>query len=402
MGVFSGPEIQNDGLILCVDAANPQSWSYNVHPKPIDIGSWWLSGNSCTVSRDLTFTGTTESPAGGVPLKMIVSGSDPHITTTNTYIAPAAVGQSWTISVYAKANANTTSELFILGLNSANTYVEAPSSTINVTTNWQRFSYTYTFTNGTVAGAAIRLDGPNSGLAVDGVTAPTIWWDGLQLEKNSSATDFNPKSNTNGSTVFDVSRNDYSCALSGLATHNRTEPKRFDTNATTSAQLSNVDTPTISFSDLSSYTLEFWVKLRSGADASFHSLTGQLTTHPWLAVFTNNTAGSSWYIRYRDSNATYNDFSAITDWNIQTNWTNITLTVNTARLCTLYVNGISRGSITLPTSAFVCECLAGGYSSGGTYHALQGSISLARFYNQTLTADRVRQLFISERSRFGV
>lgn len=402
MGVFSGPEIENDQLVLCVDAANPKSWSYNVHPKPIDIGAWWTATSNSTVTRDLTFTATTQSPAGGVPIKMIVSGTDPHITSTQVYLAPAAVGQTWTISVYAKSSVATTGELFILGLNSSNTYVEAPSGTINITNNWQRFSYTYTFTNGTIAGIAIRLDGPNSGFGTDGVTAPTIWWDGLQVERNSSATAFNPVTNASGNKVLDVSPNDYTASFVGSTSHNNTGAKSFDTNATAVTQNNNISIPTITFADASSYSLDFWVKIRSGAPSTFHSLTGNNATAPWVILYTNDTTGASWFMRFRNASSTYQDFSNVTDWNIQSNWANVTLTISNSRVCSFYLNGIFRQSITLTTSALAPVTIGGGYASSGNYYPFQGSIGLAKFYTQTLTADEVRKHFTANRSRFSV
>lgn len=396
MGVYSGPEIENDQLVLCVDAANPKSWSYNVHPKPLDIYGWVASGSNCTTSRDYTFTSTTESPAGGVPLKMVVTGLDAHITSTNTYIAPAAVGQTWTVSVYAKANTAVSGELFVLGLNSSNTYIEAPSSTISLTTNWQRFSFTHTFINALVAGVAIRLDGPNDG------TASTIWWDGLQVERNSSATDFNPTSNALGNKVFDVSESDAVGSFVGAMSHINTGEKSFATNATTTTQFNNISIPTVSFADASAYSLDFWVKLRSGSQSTYQSLTGANASAPWINIFTNDTTGASWYVRFRNASATYQDFSNVTNWNIQSNWTNITLTVSNSRVCSFYLNGIFRQSITLATSALNAVALCGGYSSGGSYYALQGNMGLAKFYRQTLTADEVRKHFTANRSRFGI
>lgn len=396
MGVYSGPEIENDQLVLCVDAANPKSWSYNVHPKPLDIYGWVSSSSNCVTSRDYTFVSTTESPAGGVPLKMVVTNLDAHITSTNTYIAPAAVGQTWTVSVYAKANTAVSGQLFILGLNSANTYIEAPNLGISLTTNWQRFSFTHTFVNSLVAGIAVRLDGPDAG------TASTIWWDGLQVERNSSATDFNPTPNASGNKVIDVSESDAVCSFVGSMSHSNTGEKTFNTNATTTTQFNNISIPTISFADASAYSLDFWVKLRSGAQSTYHSLTGANATAPWVILYTNDTTGASWYVRFRNASSTYQDFSNVTDWNVQTNYANITLTVSNGRVCSFYLNGLFRQSITLATSALDAVTLCGGYNSGGTYYSLQGSMGLAKFYRQTLTAGEVRKHFTANRSRFGI
>jgi outer membrane receptor protein involved in Fe transport len=71
--------------------------------------------NAATLSRD---TAVTDSPAGGVAMKMAVTGNDPYTATYNSTtfnIATAASGQTWTLSVYVKASVATTGELFIFG-----------------------------------------------------------------------------------------------------------------------------------------------------------------------------------------------------------------------------------------------------------------------------------------------
>ena len=186
----------------------------------------------------------------------------------------------------------------------------------------------------------------------------------------------------------------------GLSTYNTTL-QSFDTNATTVTNDYGISTPnTITFTDGSEYTLDFWVKLRSGA-TSFNSLCGQGGTTQWLPLFLTST--TNWYPRYRETSGTYNDFTPITDINLQ-NWTNITLVIKSNRIIDLYTNGNFRESIlTTPTSTvFNITRIASGYSSGGNYYSLQGSISATKIYNRTLSSKEVLQNYNATKGRYGL
>ena len=180
-------DIVRTGLVLNLDAANKGSYSQNYHPNPTDIFSWYSSNsgssNNATISRS-----TIASPVGNTPLQMVTTGNDSFIDTYNQTkwsLGSAVSGQTWTVSVWAKASVATTGEIFIFEANSSGGAVQVPFLSINITTEWQRFSYSYTFVNGTTTNIQTRLDGANAfGSSV------TIWWDGLQVERSSSVTDF--------------------------------------------------------------------------------------------------------------------------------------------------------------------------------------------------------------------
>lgn len=202
MGVNYNSRIVSDGLIFNMDVANPKCYKKNVHPYPLDIYAWVATGQSSTLSRDTT---VTDSPAGGVPLKMVITGNDPFTNSYNSSswnLAPAYIGQSWTVSVWVKASATTTAELFIFEVGSSGAFINPYSNGFNVYTYWTRISFTSTaFTSSSTTNVQIRLDGPNSG-----GTGVTIWWDGLQVE-SGSLTPFNSTTNTNGATVKDLVNN---------------------------------------------------------------------------------------------------------------------------------------------------------------------------------------------------
>ena len=218
MAIHYNASIPTDGLSLYLDAANPKSWSQNTFSSALDIYTWYVTnrgnntGNFSTYSQDTT---TSRSPANGIPMKMSVTGNDPHTGSYNAAtwnIAPATTGQTWILSVWAKASVNTTGELYLFGAdatgvasNGAGGFWNITSKSITITTEWQRFDHFLTITNATVAYIQMRLDGPQSG-----GTGVDVWWDGLQMEKAESSTalsDFNPRYNQNGANWVDLSGN---------------------------------------------------------------------------------------------------------------------------------------------------------------------------------------------------
>ena len=228
MGLAYNPKVVTDGLVLHLDAGNPKSYSPNVHPKPLDIWNWYnrTTGQNVTVSRDTT---VTDSPVGGVPVKMVVTGTDPYLDTYNgsTWnLAPAAQGETWTVSCYVKSNIPSQAQIFMMESGSGGNYIGSTASTTSLAANtWTRISATYTLGNASTGSVQIRLDGPDTGFGLDGTTRPTLWWDGIQVEKSASATTFNPNTNTNGANIWDLSGNGFHHTVYGRPTYSENTRK---------------------------------------------------------------------------------------------------------------------------------------------------------------------------------
>lgn len=174
---------------------------------------------SAVMSRD---QGIEASPAGGVPLRMDVTGIDPYTETVNNSrwnIAKAGLGETWTFSIYARADRATTGQLFIFEADADGSVTRAPAKTIELSTEWQRYSFTETFSNASTEYIQVRLDGPDSR---DAVQPATIWWDGLQVEQaaqasaftratdiNRFADNFNPLDLYNGTQVVNTTEGDW-------------------------------------------------------------------------------------------------------------------------------------------------------------------------------------------------
>lgn len=188
-----------------------------------------------------------------------------------------------------------------------------------------------------------------------------------------------------------------------------TGPARFNTQAvlnTTTDYLAV--SPTLTFADGTEYTMGFWVRLRSGATATYQSLTGPGTVNPWLSVFTGDTTGDSWTIRFRESGTgTYYSSSNAGATNIQNNWTYLVVTVNASRLIKMYVNGVYHSDVTNAganpaNSSMTVSRICGGYASGGNYYSLQGSLGAAHMYTRVLSDAEILQNYNADAARFGL
>lgn len=395
MSVYSGPNTTKDGLVLALDAANPKSFSVNVHPQPLDMFAWFNgTSGSCTIERDF---GTSKSPAGGIPLKMAVTGNDPYMAAYNSvgyHLAPAAAGQTWTVSVWIKASTNTSAELFIFGDSAAGgnvfSIVDYGAGTVNVTTEWTRVSYSFTFSNASVARVQVRLDGPNSG-----GSGQTLWWDGLQVERSNTSTKFNPRANLNGAIWYDISNSGNNFSMTGSLTYNTAG--YFDSTASTANywQLTNFNIPTATLS------LEMWVRCNTGA------------TIDGLVSYASGGGDNNMLI-YDPSNVSLYGPSGLVSSGVAINnnqWRQIVRTSNRfTGVEKLYINGalVLTGSLAIGTyfttgGTIIIgqeqDAVGGGLDAG---QALEGSYSVLKIWNRVLTDSEVTQSFNALKGRYSL
>ena len=158
-------------------------FSTNIHPNPLDLGSWATVGWECTLSRDTSI----EGGAGGVPLKMVTTNSDPYTITYNGSTSfnldqPASAGQTWRMSVWAKGAVDSSPEyceMYLFEINANGDVITFGFHVFEVTTEWQEFSFTYQLTDPSTTNLQCRVDGPSGGSPF---TPRTVWFDGLKVE----------------------------------------------------------------------------------------------------------------------------------------------------------------------------------------------------------------------------
>lgn len=397
MGVFSGPDTSESGLVLCLDPANKKSYSQNEFQYSTDIFAWCgPNHNASTITRD-----TINSPVGNTPLRMDVTGNDPHLGTYNSgvwNIAPAVNGQTWIVSVYVKASVATTGQIFIFGANSAGTgfvggaWLAISAGGFNITTEWTRVSHIITMANADIAYIHTRLDGPDSG-----GTGQTIWWDGLQVERlPTGVTTPTPFTSSyyGGSVLRDLSGNSRNASLITYPNYS---------NDANGSILFNSTGPYISLTQNSygitdAYTVSFWVK-RIGGTGVFLYIGQGGTSGVYFESYTN-TDLFTWFFgpSSPQNNGNWGASSLST-----TQWTNVVMTmVTSTKTQTRYLNGAISGSPFVFTNAVNAPSGTQNWLIKNNSQNWTGYISDFKLYNRALTASEVQQNFNATRSRFGV
>jgi hypothetical protein len=191
MSTSAGPNIVEDGLVLSIDPANQKSYSPNLVSFPVYAASNW--GNVFTSAA--TVTAGFPAPDGtnsAVRFACNTSGQSLfRITFPN--IAPNGT-DTYTCSFYAKLISGTTGGL-AAGLADTNPAISNYVSQL-ITNQWVRIVISGIPATGTRNFFDI-VDNGTRDYVVD------LW--GVQVEKSSSATPFNP--NYYGTTINDISNN---------------------------------------------------------------------------------------------------------------------------------------------------------------------------------------------------
>jgi Concanavalin A-like lectin/glucanases superfamily len=397
MGAFAGPDISEAGLVLALDAANKKSYSQNEFQNSTDIFAWsGTSANAATLSRD-----TISSPVGNTPLKMAVTGNDPHLGTYNSgvwNVAPAANGQTWVVSVYVKADVATTGQIFIFGANSAGTafvggnWLAISAVGFNITTEWTRVSHYITMANADIAYIHTRLDGPDSG-----GTGQTIWWDGLQVERVPSGTT-TPTPFTSayygGSVYRDLSGNSRNATLVSYPNYSSDGLGSILFNSTGPyVQLTGN-----SYGITDVYSVSFWVK-RIGGTGVFLYIGQSGTSGMYFESYTNTDL----YTWFFGPNSPQNNGNWGANALSTTSWTHITMVmVTSSKTQTRYINGAISGSPFVFPNSVTAPSGTQNWLIKNNSQNWSGYISNLQIYNKALTASEIQQNFNATKSRFGL
>ena len=394
MSACSGPNLVTSGLVFLADASDRTSYSPNVFPSALDIYNWTgSSGANSTLSRDTT---TDPSPAGGIPLKMAQSANDSYTATYGSSpwnLAPALTGQTWTISVWVKASSPVTIEgPVIFEANSSGGYVQVSSAgSVSVGTTWTRVSYARTFTDATTAYIQVRLDGNNTG----GVGV-NVWWDGLQVERNSAATEFSPRPNTNNAVWYDISGYNNHLTIQNTSNVTFNAGGYLSTGSTgyfTKTSAAGVPTGN------SQYCIGVWARQPSSWSGTsgaggFISVGGFGTTSQSNSLRTlNNTAGQFHHYWWA------NDLSATSSSATLNTWFQVLAQFDgTTR--SVWVNGVRVAFDTPSGHNVTTSDIQVSMTYPGEYQ--QGDIRSAFIYNRALTTGEITQNFYALRSKYGI
>jgi hypothetical protein len=383
------PSIALNGLVLCLDAANTKSYSQNVFPYPLDGYSWGTSGYQMTVSRDTS----TSSPVGNSPLKLVTSGTSAYTGTYNSLpftLSPAAQGQTWTFSFWVKGSSSFSASMLIFESNSSGGYITYGQPYYSVTTEWTRVSGSYTMTQAAAAGVQVRID-----CYVNGVT---LWADGFQLEKASSASSFNSVSNANGTIWTDLTRNGNTGTLTNGPTYSSANGGSIVFDGVDDYVIATRPSSIVAGGQI---TISLWAKW----------ITTGTTTSTIQMLLDNNHSGApqGFVIQDRPDLGKSLTFSVIPNQSgaVSTfivgdgSWHHITGT-NDGSTSKLYIDGVFNSKATESGGIISVypNITLGLWQNGGRY--LNGNISTTQIYNRALTAAEVSQNFNALRGRYGI
>ena len=400
MGLAHSPSIVRDGISLYHDLGNTRrSYSPNVHSSSTNIYDWYVgirgnaNGNNCTFAKD-----TITSPVGNTPLRMDITGNDPHMgsyANNNWNLNEASQGETWTVSVYAKASIEMQCQIFIFGTPSSGGYVEAPAGTINLTTDWRRISYTYTFTNANTEFIQSRLDGPDSATAGE-----SIWFDGWQVERGSTPSNFT--SDYTSGDILDifgssntgsiVSTPQYSNEYGGSLIFDGTDDY-IQFPSTTISRNGGAFSIWFYVDDFSAFTAGKTVNSRIlvRGDNDFQRL---------IAVYEGGFGYET------NTNSDPNDVAdnTIPDWTATEitsgKWVNLAMS-NKNSQSTFYINGVFNRTLDVDDDLQLAY-IGRGQSPTNYPDFLKGRVSNFKIYNRALTASEVKQNFDALRGRYGV
>jgi hypothetical protein len=412
MAIGYNPKVVTSNLVFAMDAANKKSYSPNTFPNPRDITSWWIalngSGNgaNCNVAQDLV---VEKSPAGGIPMRMNVNGNDAHIPSWNspiTNISRANNGETWRVSVYARAAANTTGELVIFGANSGgvsfvnSNFIGITGKTININTTWQRFDHSITFNNTQIAFIQTRLDGTQENGAGN-----TIWWDGWQVERSDAVSSFSPNVNQNNASIINLNKETNNGTFNGNVIFEPANSSiRF--KYTSSDYISFANTTDFMFLNTAPYTLEAWIyPTRNPGDSNWTGIFNR-ESNPGVGrdgyniYFLGSSGTSTLFATERFTAGVAAAPNISLDQSVSVNnWHHIVATYDGAVL-RLYRNTVlastanSTGNITNQSATLTIGTRGG--------QRFDGKIGIARIYNKALSAAEIQQNFNATRARYGI
>ena len=388
MGVFAGPEIVEDGLVLALDAGNTKGYDKyeNLITYSEKIGGssspyGWVNQNSIETDVD---TPDVSDPSGGNSASKLTNGSTNPASQT---LKPSSLSATvYTASVYLRTLSGTETASFNVFLKSSPYTTIATSGELTITSEWRR----YDITTSTATSADY-----NFGIQV---RSGTIYAWGAQLEQGSSLTDYYATTGTTKTRGSVVS--------SGIGTLTGT--------LTNGVGYDNVNGGSLSFDGTNDY-ISF---------SSNPSLTNQITVEVWVKLEDPQGPNNAGLILGRESSYRMIYYSTSVDWICSTennSWysTGTVIAASSLSLYTqiyqivgtydgsnnrIYVNGTLRNTNT--------NAISGNIRTNGTYYLMrtiatnvdwgQGIIYSHKLYNRALTASEIKQNFNATRGRFGI
>lgn len=416
MSSLGGPNIVTDGLILLLDAGNSKSYlpSENLLRYSSQIGTQlgveYLVSNTPIITTnavtapDGTLTGTIIDNNG--------NGVANYIYSQNTSLSP---NTTYTYSIYIKQAANTVFSLWIdennfggkrytiyytfatkvlltgVAGNTTNNGFVIGSTSTDVGNGWIRISLTFQTSTTSVSGLVDMI------ARFGGNSTNYVW--GRQLERSNSMSVYTPTTSSQKyqTSWYDRSGNGNTGTLINTPNFNSLNGGSivFD-GVDDYVDCGNIiNSPT-------TLTVDFWVK-NPGSNVIITK-----GYQIWEIRFSGDKFGGYVGVSYGSlywfsisENYTILHGANLVNWN---NFTYVYDFINSN--IKFYTNGILMGTIAVgsmsSTYSPTNNLNIGRRVEGGGSSYLNGSVSLTKIYNRTLTSQEILQNFNATKSRFGL
>lgn len=395
MGLIHSPQIVTSGLVFAYDMANTKK-SWKGKPTTNIIGNGCFAGGAGIENESGSYGNNNIvmllNP-GNTPyvLRQGPGGGEYEIHPKAGYAASLNANTTYCMSIWVAYTSDWNGNSLTLHSRwydgAGNPYTTATDGTIFDTLNlglvWQRRYTTFT-TPSTVSGSYQWY----LGYPTDNTTG-FRYITGVQLEEGTFPTAFVDGTRSNTQALIDLTGNNTITANSLTYASDGT----FSFNGTNDRLTSS--TSLFNRTNGQEITVSCWIKPSR--------LGGQ------YSVFCTNRssdAGTYNWIFYQHTNDGAISFHGSSQYKstyipVVNTWVNVTNTVTSAGVSTLYVNGVSTFVVNGYTYGGTPSLLGIGANPGGQ-ESFQGSISNVNIYNRALSAAEVKQNFNALRGRYSI
>lgn len=402
MAVYSGPEINESGLVLSLDASNYKSFKGEETTNEIVSVTWTFDGtNQSTFNRESTLVTDENLKYKGYETYLVAPGTSLNCYLHDVDLSALRTSTVWTFSCYIKRQdgaAITSLDVYMYYPNSDG----AAAGTIeNVGDGWYRVSRTRTGANDRISLVGF------TGLAAN----IKYYLSGAQLEKKSYASIPVATNTTRGNSTStgggwaDLSGNNNDGFIVNGPSYSRANGGSlvFDgiDDTTTFGNILQLGTQ--------SRTYCIWYKMNSTTQIDTASLISKTdnssTAYRQALGFQSN--GNFRIILRAASNASYD--IDITNPKIDTNWHYLVWVINRTSNQSLYQDAVLLNSLSISAISAQDFQLARPLRIGSYNNTLDapilffnGNIAQVQIYNRVLTEEEIKQNFNASRGRFGI
>jgi hypothetical protein len=385
MGVYGGPNVVEDGLVLALDGGNSKGYDNDENLVTDNATDFNYSFNNQIIptANDVAPNGTT------VLCKHDLTGAtSPFLNCRANTTLNAG---TYTMSMYLKGTTSFNASFAFVGETTSEIY----ANTENITTEWKRFTLTFTLVN-TQTSSRLQVF-----FATQGNDKIISVW-GAQLERGSVATDYTTRlsgtAKNRGTTWTDLSGNGNNGTLvNGVG---------YSSDNLGSLVFDGVDDYTNHSPILSSgqqrYTISAWWKtsVNNRIQVVWEQNSSASTTNTRAALIFIN---ANWGFNGQNNDAHDKVPVRINQWTNGVITIDTTLGTNPVKIYengSLYWEGNTSGSASNLNVGNFASGLGRKISSNSEYFV--GNIANTSIYNRALTASEIQQNFIATRSRFGI